>query len=300
MDAAIKLSNISKKYPGVSALKNVSFNVSQGSVHGFLGPNGAGKSTTMKIITGLLSATSGEVALMENARIGFLPDLPPLYENMTVRSYLNYVEKIYNLKGEDIYPVEDAINKCGLKDVEKRLIGNLSKGFKQRVGIAQTLVRKPNIIILDEPTVGLDPHSIAEIRDLISDLGKTHTVLISSHQLHELSLICTEITIINNGEVIKSGPVDQIRETLQVNQVIEAEINQVGDDVLSEIEKLGHLKKTIKGENLHVEISAKSDEDIRPLLSKIFLENNCTLFSMVEKKLNLEDIFKEVTKEDSK
>ncbi len=297
MDAAIELFNVSKEYPGVCALKNISFKVSKGSVHGFLGPNGAGKSTTMKIITGLLSSSEGDIRLMDNAKIGFLPDSPPLYENMTVRKYLSYVEKINSLDGLKESVLEQAVSQCGLKEVENRLIGNLSKGFKQRVGIAQTLVQKPNIIILDEPTVGLDPHSIAEIRELISDLGKNHTVMISSHQLHELSLMCNEITIINKGEVIKSGPVSEIQEKLQEKQVIDVEINIVPDEVILEIERVGSVTKDIKDEKLYLQITAHQSEDIRPLLSKLFLENNCIIFSMSEKKLNLEDIFKEVTKQ---
>jgi ABC-2 type transport system ATP-binding protein len=296
MNAAISLSNITKEYPGVLALKDISFKVSKGSVHGFLGPNGAGKSTTMKIITGLLNATSGEVDLMPDAQIGFLSEIPPLYENMTVSDYLTYVQKIFNLNDKNYNYVNEALIQCGLDEVKSRLIGNLSKGYKQRVGIAQTLVQKANIIILDEPTVGLDPHSIAEIRNLIRSLGETHTVMISSHQLHELSLICNEITIINKGEVLKSGPVEEIRETLQEQQVIEVEINIVSDDVITALEKFGQVEKVKSEDKYRLKISANSTEDIRPYLSKIFLENNCVLFSMTEKKLNLEDIFKEVTK----
>jgi len=184
---------IGKEYPGRVALSDVSFKVKKGSIHGFLGPNGAGKTTTMKILNGLVVPTTGQFEI--SGSIGFLPENPPLYGNMTVDEYLSFVFSIYekntSLRSNEIQKRIDSVKeKCGLMNVSNRLIENLSKGYKQRVGIAQALVHSPEIIILDEPTVGLDPVAIVEIRNLIQSLKGSHTILFSSHQLHEVELLC--------------------------------------------------------------------------------------------------------------
>lgn len=215
---AIGLVGVSKAYPGVNALSDVSFSVTKGRVHGFLGPNGAGKSTTMNIITGLLKESSGHIRIMgeetalakRKTLIGYLPEIPPIYPQMRVGEYLKFVANIYGAK--DLTLVDKAIESCGLGSVKERMIGNLSKGFKQRVGLAQTLVFGAKIIILDEPTVGLDPVSVGEIRNLIKNLAGDHTVLLSSHLLHEVSLLCDDITMINHGKLVASGTLKEIED----------------------------------------------------------------------------------------
>ena len=213
MSLAIHLKNITKEYPGIKALNGIDLKVKRGTIHGFLGPNGAGKSTAMNIIAGLTPPSSGEVyidgeAVLEDdsiakAKIGLLPEHPPLYLNMRVEDYLNFCQEING--GRDVEDCQRVIARCGLACVKGRLIGNLSKGFRQRVGIAQSLVFGAKIIILDEPTVGLDPNAIAEVRELILELKADHTILLSTHQLHEVARICDEITIINDGKIIKTG-----------------------------------------------------------------------------------------------
>ena len=204
--SAIEIKNLSKNYPGRVALNDISFSVKKGSVHGFLGPNGAGKSTTMKILSGLIPESSGEFKV--NGKVGFLPEHPPVYPNMSVEDYLTFVLKIYSPEKSTNHiaqnSVADVMEKTGLTDVKERLIGNLSKGYQQRVGIAQALVHSPEIIILDEPTVGLDPVAISDIRDLINKLKKDHTILFSTHQLHDVELLCSEITLINHGRIVVS------------------------------------------------------------------------------------------------
>ena len=210
---ALNVENLFKEYPGIEVIKGISFQVKKNDIHAFLGPNGAGKSTTMKMISGLLPATSGSISLngkkisehIEYAHhnIGFLPENLPLYQDMNVSEYLTFVQKIHHLKmTKELPKLDDIINKCGLSEVKNKLIRKLSKGFKQRVGIAQTLCYDAEMIILDEPLVGLDPNAISEIRELILELKKNHTILLSTHQLHEVELLCDHVTIINNGEIL--------------------------------------------------------------------------------------------------
>ena len=212
---ALQVKHLDKEYPGVEVLKNVSFDVKKNDIHAFLGPNGAGKSTTMKVISGLLPPTSGEVLIDGNSihqnpqyghrHIGFLPENLPLYLDMSVEEYINFVSEIHLAKtSTSPPPMESIINRCGLSEVKNKTIRKLSKGYKQRVGIAQTLSYHADLIILDEPLVGLDPNAIAEIRELILDLKDNHTVLLSTHQLYEVDLLCDQITIINKGEILKN------------------------------------------------------------------------------------------------
>lgn len=212
---ALQVKNLYKEYPGVEVLSNISFNVKRNHIHAFLGPNGAGKSTTMRIISGLLPPTSGEITVDGHSieqdpyychrHIGLLPENLPLYLDMAVEEYLVFVQKIHLLKNAEKLPsLDKIIERCGLHDVRNKMIRKLSKGYKQRVGIAQTLCYNADLIILDEPLVGLDPNAIAEIRQLILDLKENHTILLSTHQLHEVDLLCDHITIINRGKILKS------------------------------------------------------------------------------------------------
>ena len=298
MEAAIEIKNLSKSYPGRVALNEISFSVKKGSVHGFLGPNGAGKSTTMKILSGLIPPSDGEFKV--NGKIGFLPEHPPLYSNMTVRDYLIFVQSIYSsevLKNHDA--VERVIQKTGLAQVSQRLIGNLSKGYQQRVGIAQALVHSPEIIILDEPTVGLDPVSIGEIRELINELKADHTILFSSHQLHDVELLCSDITLINQGKIVVTGPLDKIVDGLKTRLIIKAKVERFSaaeKEKMIEKFKLESIdiKENTEKKEFELEICAKAPEKLKKELAKYLADDEIGLLEFAEVKMALEDLFKQM------
>ncbi|MAF77186.1 MAG: ABC transporter [Halobacteriovoraceae bacterium] len=309
MTLAIELKNVVKEYPGIVALDGVDLEVKKGSIHGFLGPNGAGKSTTMSIIAGLIPPTSGEVrvsgidALKDQkalrSMIGILPETPPLYMNMLVRDYLQFCQKI-NLKREDASEnVDEIIEKCGLGEVAGRLIGNLSKGYKQRVGVAQALVYGADTIILDEPTIGLDPNAISEMRSLILELKKEHTILLSTHQLHEVARICDEITIINKGKILKTGTLVEVQSEFSsvktyefIHQNFSEDIKKylISKDYVSGVDTLN-----IQEDQKTVRIHINSNLDHRAELLS-YLSREGGLLEFWERKLELEEIFKQVVK----
>jgi ABC-2 type transport system ATP-binding protein len=294
MELAIEIENLSKSYPGRMALDNISFTVKKGSVHGFLGPNGAGKSTTMKILSGLIPETSGRFSV--HGKVGFLPEHPPVYPNMTVEDYLKFVFSIYSTK-TSVNQIDDVMKKTGLLDVRERLIGNLSKGYQQRVGIAQAIVHSPEIIILDEPTVGLDPVAIADIRSLITELKKDHTILFSSHQLHEVELLCSDITLINKGKISVTGPIDTILNSLKTNMVIKARVQSFSEEMKKKMLAsfaLDSIEVSSDSENSNkiLRISTKGKSDIRSSLAQFLVEPSIGLLEFVEEKGDLEDLFK--------
>ncbi len=296
---AIELSEVSKVYPGITAVDKISFNVGLGEIHGFLGPNGAGKSTTMRMITGLIPSSQGHIKIFgkeisENPEVqnhvGFLPEQPPLYLNMKVMDYLNFVLDLHQFKETRFR--DQAIEKCGLKDVSNRLIGNLSKGFKQRVGIAATLVHNPKLVILDEPTVGLDPAAIDEIRNLIITLKNEHTIFLSTHHLHEVELLCSHITVINKGEILRSGTLEKLKEDFIARQTIHLEIPNWED---SWAQRLSFSNIEVKRENSEIIISTTEKEDIRPALCRELIASGADLLSMNKEKAHVEDIFRSLT-----
>lgn len=294
MEYAIQTSNLAKSYPGRMALKDVSFFVQKGSVHGFLGPNGAGKSTTMKILAGLLTQSSGTFNI--NGRVGFLPEHPPVYPNMTVRDYLEFVQKITTVSTPK--SVAHILQKTGLGHVQDRLIGNLSKGYQQRVGIAQALVGDANIIILDEPTVGLDPVAIAEIRHLINELKHEHTILFSSHQLHDVELLCSDITLINHGKVIVSGKMDDILSGLLTHQTLIARLNHFDEkDKADFVRKYNLLSLDCNhhGPDWTLTIKTNGKSDQRMDLARDLV--NYGLLEFYEERADLEELFKRMTNE---
>ena len=226
----IQVRNLVKEYGEYLAVKDITFAVAKGEILGFLGPNGAGKTSTMRMITGALPPTSGTVLLSGfdvieqplevKKRIGYLPETPPLYMDLTVESYFKFVAKI---KGVDKSLQKEnfqwSLEKCGLTDVKKRLIGNLSKGYKQRVGLAQAIINKPDVLVLDEPTVGLDPRQIREIRSMIQELSKEHTIILSTHILPEVSMICDRATIIHGGKIVKEGTISELTKEKSLEEV---------------------------------------------------------------------------------
>ena len=229
----ISAQNLYRSYAGTMAVQNVSFELQQGDILGFLGPNGAGKSTTMQMLAGVLAPSAGRILIngvdlldtpqAAKKQIGYLPEVPPLYADMSVDEYLIYAAQLRGMKSNAIKPaLDEAKQRCGLTDVNKRLIGNLSKGYQQRVGIAQAIIHKPAVVILDEPTVGLDPIQIREIRDLIRELGQQHGVILSTHILPEVQTVCNRVQIINRGQLVFSDSMQSLEQRLNSSRLIVA------------------------------------------------------------------------------
>ena len=306
----IEINNLVKKYGEHVAVDHLSLTVEPGKIYGFLGPNGAGKSTTMNIITGYLGATSGTVTINghdifkepEEAKkcVGYLPEIPPLYADMTVLEYLNFVAELKKLqKSLRKRYVEEAMETTGILDVKNRMIRNLSKGYRQRVGFAQAILGYPEIIILDEPTVGLDPKQIIEIRDLIKKLGEKHTVILSSHILTEISAVCDHVFIISKGKLVASDSTENLLDQMSGAQEIELTVRSEADRakaLLEEIEYVDHadLKDAKAGSIL---IRAKSGNDIREEVFQLMAENHIPVLEMRTVTKSLEDVFLQITQE---
>jgi ABC-2 type transport system ATP-binding protein len=294
MNYSLEINNLQKNYANHVALKEISFKVKKGSIHGFLGPNGAGKSTTMKILCGLIPATAGSFVV--KGEIGFLPEYPPLYGNMTVNDYLKFVLAIQKKEVTDI-KIENVKEKTGLKAVGNRLIGNLSKGFQQRVGIAQAIIHSPEIIILDEPTVGLDPVAVAEIRELIKSLKNEHTILFSSHQLHEVEHLCSDITLIHQGKVLVTGELNDIQKKFTTKKSFKATVAHFSDELRNIMIKECNLA-SMSFEKNHLEIFPKmdfKDNDQILQLTQFLTNPKIGLLEFKEEKLDLEELFKRMT-----
>lgn len=307
----IEVKNLVKKYGNHVAVDDLSFTVEQGQIYGFLGPNGAGKSTTMNIMTGYIGATSGEVLIdgydilkePEAAKryIGYLPEIPPLYMDMTVYEYLEFVAELKKVPKAKIgLQVDNVLELVQLMDVENRLIKNLSKGYKQRVGIAQAVLGYPQIIILDEPTVGLDPKQIIEIRELIRELGKSHTVILSSHILAEVQEICDHIMIISKGKLVASDTPENLEKMMSKKEIITLKVEGSEETVSQVLEALEMelewtVERTEEG-SLLVKIETQ-EEDIRRDLSKGLSEAGCVILMLQREETSLEDIFLELTQD---
>lgn len=291
-NSLVKLSAIRKTFPGKEVLKGVDLTIGHQGVLGFLGPNGAGKSTLMKIILEEQEYTGGMLEKSEDLTIGYLPEEPPLYRHMCVRPYLKFVQEIYT-SSENTYSIEDIINKCGLEDVAHQRIENLSKGYKQKVGIAAAICHNPKLLVLDEPLVGLDPNAIIQIKEVIKDLSKEHTIFISSHQLSDLASICDDIAILNDGLIIAHGPISEVEKKLEVSQEVEVEFESIEEGKLSGLKDLGINFK--KDGEIYLFSKEKTEGDLRVILSKYFAQNELSILSQQNKKIGLEDIFKRLT-----
>ena len=310
----IEVSHLVKKYGNHYAVNDLDFTVERGQIYGFLGPNGAGKSTTMNIITGYLAATSGTVKVNgfdivkqpEEAkkRMGYLPEIPPLYPDMTVGEYLNFVAELKKVKKEDRKnQINEIMEETHITDVQSRLIKNLSKGYKQRVGLAQAMIGYPDVIILDEPTVGLDPKQIIEIRDLIKNLKEKHTVILSSHILSEVSAICDHILIISKGKLVASDSPEGLSRLMSGEDKIELEIKGNKTDVeniLNSIPEISTCETDYQPENgiTKAEITVKSKAEIREQLCLEFAKKNLPIYKLLLTTKSLEDIFLELTQEE--
>lgn len=310
----ITVKHLTKCYGDFKAVDDLSFEIKEGHVYGFLGPNGAGKSTTMNIMTGCLSATEGEVKIdgydifqepqKAKKRIGYLPELPPLYMNETPMEYLRFVGEAKGLKGQELEEqIEEVISQTRIEEVKNRLIFKLSKGYRQRVGIAQALLGNPKVIILDEPTVGLDPIQIIEIRDLIKQLGKSHTVILSSHILSEVQAICEKVLIISKGKLIAFDEPDNLERLLMgANEIMiatEADRAETAEilETIGGIEDASYQEKENGLLEACIKIGDNDTYDISRKLFFAFAGKDRALLEMTAKKANLEEIFIELTEE---
>lgn len=309
----IEVTNLTKKYGDHVAVDGLSFRVEKGQIYGFLGPNGAGKSTTMNIITGYLAATEGSVTINgkdirkepEAAKksIGYLPEIPPLYVDMTVSEYLKFVAQLKKVpKAEQKDQLEQVMEMTQITDMRDRLIKNLSKGYKQRAGLAQAILGFPEVIILDEPTVGLDPKQIIEIRDLIRSLGEKHTVILSSHILSEVSAVCDHIMIIAHGKLVASDSPEGLQRLMSGAM----EITMTVKGSLEAVEKALHMiygvdslecKEAQQEECVQVNIVSKEETDIREAVFYALADAKLPIMSMQHAEKSLEDIFLELTED---
>ena len=303
----IEIKNVTKKYGKVIAVDNISFEVKNGEIVGLLGPNGAGKSTTMNMITGFIEPTEGTIIVdgydmskkpkKAKREIGYMPEGVPLYADMTVREFVKFMAEIKRVdKRERNVKVEKIIEQTGLKDVEKKLIKNLSRGYKQRVSMAGALVGEPKVLILDEPTVGLDPKQITEIRSLIKELGKTHTIILSSHILSEVSQICQRVVIINKGKIIAVDTPENLETKVSSKNIVyvtvedaENKIEKVAENI-KEITNIKFIKENNDNTKQYM-LESKNDVDLRKIVFKEFAKENITIFELKKEDATLEDAF---------
>jgi ABC-2 type transport system ATP-binding protein len=311
----IEVQDLTKAYGPVTAVDHVSFTVNKGEILGFLGPNGAGKTTTMRILTGFMPASSGTArvagfdvstdSLEVRRHIGYLPEAPPLYPDMAVETYLDFVLRIKNVPAEQRRArVADALEKTTLGDKRKQLIKRLSRGYKQRVGLAQALVHDPDVIVLDEPTVGLDPKQIIEVRHLIKGLAGTHTIILSTHILPEVSMTCDRVVIINKGKIAAVDTPQNLTTQLKSGQRIQIEVRAPEkplQDLLGQIPGASRVNVDASRADGHMlaTVEAAPGNDIRSLIAARVIEKNWELFELRGVSMSLEDIFLELTTDDA-
>ena len=308
----IELKNITKYYGDFPAVTNISFKIEKGEIVGLLGPNGAGKSTTMKMITGFMPPTSGELSVGGNdivsqsiearRRIGYLPETVPLYTDMTVYSYIEYMGLLRGLNKKNIKSkIDNVIEICKLEDYRNSLISKLSKGFRQRVGISQAIIHEPEVLVLDEPTIGIDPNQVVETRQLIKNLSGEHTLILSSHILPEVSSICERVLIIHEGEIAASDTIENLSSLMSGKNKVEADIIGSPQAIVAELEKINGVKlvqfSINKSSNEFSTFSIESEinSDIRSEISKIIINNDWGLIRLQSMGMSLEDIFLQIT-----
>lgn len=310
----ITVKNVTKKYGKFKAVDNISFEINDGEIIGLLGPNGAGKSTTMNILTGFIEPTEGEVIINgyniskkpKKAKkcIGYMPEGVPLYKDMTVKEFVTYMAELKGVKKEQIKEsVDQAIQDTWIQNVRKVLIRNLSKGYKQRVSMAGALVGNPEIIILDEPTVGLDPKQIIEIRNLIKKLGKNHTLIISSHILSEISQICERVIIINKGQIVAVDSPEHLEDTVNIenaiNIIVEDKENKIEKIKIQGAKKIELIKKN-DDNTKEYRIIPEKDYDIRKSIFSDLAKENITIFELKKPEITLEEAFMDLIKKNEK
>lgn len=313
MQPMIKVENLTKRYAGVAALNGVSFEVNRGEIVGFLGPNGAGKSTTMRILTGFIPASTGratvagcdvfEDSLEVRRHIGYMPENNPLYVDMRVGEYLKFRAQIKGVaRSERRDRVKEVMEKTGITDVEKRVIGQLSKGYRQRVGLADALLHEPDLLILDEPTIGLDPVQIRQVRELIKELGKQHTILLSTHILPEVEMTCNRVIIIHRGKILASDTPENLRKTLHAGGTINVEVRGPQAEVRAALQAVpGVVSAQVTAEVdglVRVAVEPQGNEDPREAIYQAIVKGGWTLRELSRSRTTLEDIFVQLTREE--
>lgn len=306
----IQVEHLTKRYGGHLAVDDISFTVEEGTIYGLLGPNGAGKSTTMNILTGYISASDGKVTIdghdvLEEASaakacVGYLPEQPPLYVDMTPLEYLNFVAELKKVKRADRKPqIDYAMQRTGLAGMENRLIKNLSKGYRQRVGFAAALLGNPKVIILDEPTVGLDPAQVIEIRNLIKELGQQHTVILSSHILSEVSALCDKVLIIANGKLVAQGTPKELSEQLTGDVTLQITALGEAEKVVAAVNSVQGVKQTVLEQEQNgetsVSVTVEQGKDLRAAISAALAMAECPVLALNTVSMTLEDVFLQIT-----
>ena len=302
----IEAVQLTKFYDNTPALTDVSFRVDKGEILGFLGPNGAGKTTTMRILTGFIPPTSGTAKVagfdvlthsMEvRKRIGYMPENPPLYNEMTVSSFLRFISKLKRVaKGKEKQRIDSVIEKCSLESVAGRLIGHLSRGFRQRVGLAQALIHDPEVLILDEPTIGLDPSQIIEIRQLIRGLANDHTVILSSHILPEVEQTCGRVVIINKGKIIAVDTPEKLSVSLRGANVYHLVVKRPSDELKTKLETLSGVLAVREDESGAYTLEGEKDQDLREQIAELVVQQKAGLLEFKSVAFTLEDVFVQLT-----
>ena len=309
----IEVENLSKRYGPTLAVSGVSFSVQKGEVLGFLGPNGAGKTTTMRVITGFLPPTEGKVLvagydvteqpLEAKRHTGYLPETPPVYPDMTVAEYLAFVARIKGVaRGERKTRLDGIIEKCAVGDVRNRQIGKLSKGYRQRVGLAQALIHNPDVLVLDEPTAGLDPKQIIETRELIKGLAGQHTVILSTHILPEVSKTCQRVVVINQGQIVAVGTPNELMRRLQGFETVLVTAEGPAAAIIEKFQRVGGVNwvepRESSGERVTLEVHSEKDKDVRAELARATVESGWKLYELKTSGLSLEEIFLKLTTKD--
>jgi ABC-2 type transport system ATP-binding protein len=308
----IKVENLTKRYAGQTAIQDLNFEVGKGEIMGFLGPNGAGKSTTMRILSSFMPPTSGrasiagfdifEQSLQARAHLGYMPENVPLYNDMRVTEYLDYRAALKGVPHRRVAErVGDVKELCGLKEVEKKIIGNLSKGYRQRVGLADALVHEPDLLILDEPTSGLDPNQIRQVRDLIKNLGKQHTILLSTHILPEVEMTCSRVIIINRGRIEACDTPENLLGRIRTagGVIVEAKVgNDDGAEELRKIAGVRDVTASVDGDWQVFALRVEANTDVREEVYRLASDRRWTLRELSQRKATLEDVFVEITHPD--
>jgi ABC-2 type transport system ATP-binding protein len=307
----IQVQNLTKRYAGGEAVRGISFSVEKGEVVGFLGPNGAGKSTTMRMLTGYLPATDGQIevagaklpeeSLLVRQRIGYMPENVPLYPEMRVEEFLEYRGRLKRVsRGEIQHRVGLVLDQCGLTEVRKKIIGSLSKGFRQRVGLADALVHNPMLLILDEPTAGLDPHQIRSFRELIKELGQDRTILLSTHILSEVEMVCRRAIIINRGKIEASDTLANLEKRVQAG-ALQIEVKADPASAKQKISGIAEVSSVVElnraGDWISFEVTAAPGKDIRGEVDGLIKKENWPLREFRREKARLEDVFVELTQD---
>lgn len=304
----ITVNNLTKSYDGFQAVDGISFEVKKGQILGFLGPNGAGKTTTMKILTCYMPPTSGAVTIDGlsvheqskeiRKKIGYLPEHAPIYADMNVVDYLQFITEVRKMEKPSRLPaIKRVVDMCGLGDMIHKDIGELSKGYRQRVGLAQSMVHNPDILILDEPTTGLDPNQIIEIRSLIKEIGREKTVIFSTHILGEVTATCDDVMIINSGRIVAKGTPDELMANAQGKGVLNLEIGSDSTDVTDKLSGLFGVSSAKAGvdKNTYI-VESDKETDVRESVFRLAVDNNWVLLGMNRYQTSLEDVFKQLTK----